>query len=55
MDGWMTFWKIACIVGFAAFYLLVVAIIPLGARDLFRLFRHLERGADRPDEPDPAP
>lgn len=48
----MTFWKVACIVGFASFYLLVVAIIPLGARDLLRLFRHLERGSDQPPDAD---
>lgn len=41
MDGWITFWKLVCLIGFAAFYLLVLAVIPLGARDLLRLFRHL--------------
>ncbi|NQT87799.1 hypothetical protein HQ560_13605 [bacterium] len=50
MDGWIQFWKIACIVGFSLFYIVVIAIIPLGGRDLLRLFRHLDRGAE-----DPAP
>lgn len=49
MDGWIAFWKIACIVGFVAFYILAVAIIPLGARDLLRLFRHLSRGSEGPE------
>lgn len=44
MDGWITFWRVACLIGFAAFYVLVLAVIPLGARDLLRLFRHLGRG-----------
>jgi hypothetical protein len=46
MDGWIAFWKIACLVGFTAFYLLVAAILPLGARDLVRLFRHLREGGE---------
>ncbi len=50
MDGWIQLWKITCIVGFVAFYILAVVIIPLGARDLVRLFRHLSRGSE-----DPAP
>ena len=49
MEDWITFWKLACCIGFAAFYLLTLAVIPLGARDLFRLFRHLSRGSDMPD------
>ena len=52
MDAWMTFWKIACVIGFTAFYILVLVVIPIGARDLFRLFRHLsrDRGQDEPAE-----
>ena len=45
MDGWITFWKLACLIGFAAFYLLLLVVIPLGARDLVRLFRHLREGS----------
>ena len=48
MDGWIAFWEVACLVGFVAFYLVVAAIIPLGARDLVRLFRHLSRGSEEP-------
>jgi len=43
MDGWIAFWKVVCVVGFVSFYILVVVIIPLGARDLRRLFQHLAR------------
>ena len=41
MEGWITFWEVACLIGFVSFYVLVLAVIPLGARDLLRLFRHL--------------
>jgi len=54
VDGWITFWTIACTVGFAAFYLLVLAVIPLGAIDLARLFKHLKSGGDRDPEGDEA-
>ena len=46
MAGWISFWSYACLISFGLFYLLVLAIIPLGARDLLRLFRHLGRGSD---------
>ena len=47
MDGWVTFWKIACIIGFGSFFVLALVVIPLGAKDLLALFRHLGRGEDR--------
>ena len=50
MEGWITFWKIACIVGFASFYLVVLVIIPLGARDLIWLLRHLSAKRTTRDE-----
>jgi len=50
VDGWIAFWKIASTVGFVSFYILVLVVVPLGARDLFRLFRHLSRGSDRPPD-----
>jgi len=43
MNEWITFWKIVCVIGFASFYLVALAIIPLGARDLVRLLQHLAR------------
>ena len=54
MDQWIEFWKYACIVGFAAFYLLALIIIPLGGRDLLRLFKHLGgRRGEAGDDPAP--
>ena len=50
MDGWITFWTISCLVGFFGFYLVVLAIIPLGARDLFWLLRHLSTKRSTHDE-----
>jgi hypothetical protein len=43
VSGWAGFWQGACAVGFVAFYALVAIVVPLGARDLVRLFRHLSR------------
>jgi hypothetical protein len=53
MDGWIRFWTIARLVGFSAFGVLVVVIVPLGGRDLLRLFRHLDRGSERGEESPP--
>ncbi len=50
MDGWIIFWKWAYLIGLVSFAALVVAVIPLGARDLFRLFRHLQ-GQDSEPKP----
>lgn len=50
MDAWITFWKYACLVGFSAFYLLVLVIIPLGAVDLRKLFRTLAARGENPDD-----
>lgn len=53
MSGWMTFWKYACLVGFGAFYLLVLVVLPLGLRDLLRLFRHLREGGEQQADAEP--
>ena len=50
MNGWILFWKIACIVGFASFFVLVLAVIPFGAMDILKLFRHLSRGGDEDED-----
>lgn len=52
MSGWIAFWKYACLIGFGAFYLLVLLVLPLGFRDLLRLFRHLRERGGEPAEPD---
>ncbi|MEZ4771557.1 MAG: hypothetical protein R3D00_00160 [Bacteroidia bacterium] len=41
MEYWITFWTIVCVTGFVSFAITVFAIIPLGFRDIFRLFRKL--------------
>jgi hypothetical protein len=51
MDGWITFWKIAYVIGMGSFFVLAIVIVPLGARDLLALFRHLERKNDVPPQP----
>ena len=48
MAGWISFWTYACLVFFAAFYLLLIVVVPLGGRDLVRLFRHLSQGGAAP-------
>ncbi|HSG70657.1 MAG TPA: hypothetical protein VLA12_09605 [Planctomycetaceae bacterium] len=44
-QAWIQFWKAVLIVGLGSYFLLALAIIPFGARDILRLFRKL----DRPD------
>jgi hypothetical protein len=46
LDAWVTLWEWIFLIGIGAFFLLVLAIIPLGARDLAALFKHLKQEAD---------
>ncbi|NOY42438.1 MAG: hypothetical protein GXP26_11455 [Planctomycetes bacterium] len=39
---WITFWEVVLIAGLSAFLLLVLAVIPLGARDIKRMFSTLD-------------
>ena len=48
--GWIEFWKWLLIVGLGSFFLLVLVVLPLGARDLVRLFRRLEDPEHERDE-----
>lgn len=41
MESLQSFWTWAYILGIGSFYVLVVAVIPLGFRDLLQLFRDL--------------
>lgn len=41
-SGWMTFWNIVLGVGFVAFAVVLLSVIPLGARDVMRLFSRLD-------------
>ena len=49
MQNWIEFWKWTFAIVACLFYLIVLVIIPLGARDLVQLFR-LDRKAN--DEPE---
>lgn len=48
MTHWALFWKFVCVIGFGSFALTVLYIVPLGARDVLRLFKSLggQRDAD---------
>ncbi len=39
---WIQFWETVLTIGFGSFALLVLVVIPLGARDVLRLFRRLD-------------
>ena len=41
-QDWIQFWKFVLIVGLGSYFLLAIAIVPAGARDIFRLFRKLD-------------
>jgi hypothetical protein len=42
MESFMQFWTWAYLLGFGAFVLMSLIILPLGARDLLRLLRELD-------------
>ena len=41
-QAWIQFWKIVLIVGLGSYFLLAIAIVPAGARDILRLFKKLD-------------
>lgn len=43
MDTWILLWKTILIIGIGSFYLLVLFVIPLGARDIKRMFADLDQ------------
>ena len=45
---WVVFWSIVIAVGLAAYYLVLLGVVPLGARDIRRMFAKLD--ADGRDE-----
>lgn len=47
MHDWITIWKWIYLLGLLSYALLVIVIIPLGARDLSRMFMSLRRGETR--------
>ena len=48
-SAWITFWKYLLYVGFGSFAVLVLVVIPLGARDVFRLFKKLDNNNNNGD------
>ena len=42
IDIWIAIWKWVLIAGLGSFFLLALVVLPLGARDLVRLFRRLD-------------
>jgi hypothetical protein len=42
MEAWISFWEIICALCFVCFYVLVLFIIPFGAKDILALLRHLK-------------
>ena len=49
MESLMTIWAWIYLIGLASFFLLALAIVPLGGRDLMSLFRTLS-GRDKDEE-----
>lgn len=47
---WITFWQVVLAVGLGSYFLLVLVVIPLGARDIKRLFRRLDADRSSADE-----
>ena len=44
---WITIWAVILSLGLAWYYVIVLAVIPLGARDIRRLFARLDAGERR--------
>lgn len=59
--AWIVFWRTVLTVGLGSFFLVVLVVMPLGARDIKRLFAKLDAPEDaneneqdrdaRPDSP----
>jgi len=52
MDGWIALWTWVFWGALALFYVLVLVVLPLGGRDIVRLFRVLRLAGDRGSRPD---
>jgi len=57
MDFWRSFWTLFCAVGFTAFFVMFVCVVPRGARQLRDLFAKLNAETDvfRPEAGDGDP
>ena len=47
MDFWIPFWTVVVVLSVGAFVASMIAIIPLGARDILTLLRRLRDGQDQ--------
>jgi len=48
---WSELWSWLLVIGLGSFFLLVLVVIPLGARDILRMFRRLDHpDGDRREE-----
>ena len=47
---WIKFWEAVLTIGFGSFAILVLVVIPLGARDVFRLFKKLDAGSGKNED-----
>ena len=52
-ETWLAVWQAVMIAGMAAFYLVAIAVIPLGARDVLRLFSRLDNSGRGEGEDNP--
>jgi len=49
-EQWIDLWGVVLVVGLGAYYAVAAVVIPLGARDVRRLFRRLEEQYATADE-----
>lgn len=50
--AWISFWQTVLTVGLGSFFVVVLVVIPLGARDIKRLFAQLDAARDEIDNED---
>lgn len=50
IEIWIEIWWWILIIGLGSFFLLAIVVLPLGARDLLRLFRRLDDPERRSDD-----
>ena len=50
MSGWISFWTAVYAAMLSSFVILVIYIVPAGARDLIQLFRDLNKQGEEGEE-----
>jgi len=53
MNSWIIFWTVIIALGIGSFIVLVLAVIPLGGRDVWELLRRLGDGREESTDRDP--